>query len=350
MNVKKIIGALAIFLFFLIEINAQTPLAGAPGGYSRLGADAFSLAVGNATIASSDNFGSGFSSPAMPAFTRNDFFQATTFMTGLDRHIYSVYGQHKAGAVAAVSYGLLFSKIDNIDGRNNNGEHTEFYQTNESTGLINFSLKPRKMNFTVGVSLKWHYANFFKDIPSTSSWGLDFGIVYPLMDNRLLLALAYQDVNSAYQWDTKNIYGDDGNSKTDRFPKRLRFGASYLIEDYNLTVLSETEYWSYKAESRSYRTSGSNFPTTEIVTGEPQTFDGNYFRIGSIWKPYESFNFKAGVDKIDLTYPDNKPAYSFGFRYIDTYMNFKPAFDFTYVIEPRGPQNTWILSAGFQLL
>lgn len=330
-------------------VFSQTPLAGAPGGYSRAGADAFSLSVGNATSASSENFSAGFSSPAMPSFTRTDFAQVTTFVSAMDRKIYSLYAQHKAGTVAAISYGLIYSKIDNIDGRNRNGEHTEFYQTNEATGLLNFSMKPRRMNFTVGVSLKWHYANFFKDVPTTSSWGLDFGIVYPLLDNRLLLSLVYQDVNSAYRWDTKNIYGEEGNSKTDYFPKRLRLGGSYKLNDYPVTLLGEAEYWSYKAEPRSYNYTSSTFPTSNIMTGDAVNYSGNYLRFGAIWTAHENFNLKAGIDKIDLTYSENKPSYAFGFRYIDSFSGFNPAFDFTYVIEPRGPQNTWILSAGFQL-
>lgn len=346
---KKMIFILLSLCSFSVLVSAQTPIAGAPGGYSRIGTDALSRSVGNATIALLDNYNSGFSNPAIPAFLQNNYIQASSFVLGLDRNIYSLYGQHKAGELAAISYGILFSKISAIDGRNSNGVHTENFQTNEATGLLNFSLKPKRTDFTIGISMKWRYANFFKKVPSTSAWGIDLGILYPLLDNKLFLAAAYQDLNSMYEWDTKNIYGDNGNTTTDYFPKRFRVGFSYLFSEYSIKWLGEFETWAYQTEPRSYQTTNSNFPTVEIIREEKKIYSGKYVRFGAIWSAIEKIDFSFGVDQIDLTYSENTPTYSFGFRYTETESRYQPNFNFAYTIEPKGPQNTWIISAGFQL-
>ncbi len=341
---------ISIFLVLSLTANAQTPLAGSPGSYSRIGTDAYSISVGNATVASPDNFAVGFESPALTGLVRKNYYQATTFSRGLDRNLYSIYGQNLLGAAASVSYGILYSKTGNIDGRDSDGKHTKNYETSEATGLFNFSLKPRNMNFTVGLNLKWRYADFFEDVPSTSVWAVDFGIAYPLLDEKLILALSVQDINSNYRWDTKEIYSENGNQKIDKFPVRIRFGASYQLPEYQLTILSEFENWSYEAEQREFKIAEGNFPVTELTTTGTKKYSGQFLKAGFVWKPMEETEFRAGMDRFDLTYNDVDPKFGFGFRYNHLTGKFKPSIDFAYVIEPIGPQNTFVLSLGFQVL
>lgn len=345
-NFNSGIISAALFLFF-VSAQAQTPLAGAPGSYSRLGSDAFSASAGNAVTAFPGLYASAFTNAALPAVSRVKYFSASSFSLGLEREIYSVYGMNPVGPSGAVAYGLHYFNSGPIDFRNNNGEKLESGSASELTGLFGFSLGLSKLPVVIGVNLKYRYASLYKDIPATSGFGIDAGILWKTRWPGLLIGFSVQDLNTQYRWDTKEIYDENANTTLDYFPVRYRLGASYDLSRFSIKLLGEYEHWTYRTQARSFSVTEGNFPVSKLSTENEVENSGNMLRFGGIWTPVESFSFRAGIDRMDLSYEKTDIRPGFGFRYEHQTGFLNPIIDFSYLLDQNGPQNLWIISAGF---
>jgi len=341
-------GITGFFWFALFSVSsAQTPLAGSPGGYTRLGSDGFAASSGNAVVALPGLYSSGFENPALPGADRKSFFNASTFSLGLERKLFSVYGMNPIGPAGAVSYGIQYFTSGDIDARNNNGEKLEAFSTKEITGLFGFSLALKNTPLILGVNLKYRFASLYKEIPSTSSFGIDAGFLWKTRLPNLLIGGSVQDINSQYRWDTKDIYKEEANTTIDNFPVRYRLGVSYKVEAISSTFSVEAEHWTYKTEHREFYYTEPPYPTLQIKKTPEQENAGDFLRIGGIWEATESLSFRAGIDRIDLTYDNTDPRIGLGFRFNHSLGKFSPLIDFSYLFEPNGPQNIWVISTGF---
>ncbi|MBN8705075.1 MAG: hypothetical protein J0L62_04310 [Bacteroidetes bacterium] len=337
------------FLWFALfsATVAQTPLSGAPGAYSRLGSDGFASSTGNAVVAMPGLYSSGFENPALPGYNRQSLFYASTFSLGLERQLFSSYGMNPIGPTGAVSYGIQYFSSGDIDARNNNGEKQDAISTKEITGLFGFSMALKNTPIVVGVNLKYRYANLYTEIPSTSSFGIDAGFLWTTKIPNLLVGGSVQDINAEYRWDTKDIYNEEANSTIDYFPIRYRLGLSYRIEPISAIFSVEGEHWTYKTERREFYYSDPPFSTLQIKKVPKQKNSGNYLRLGGIWEATDALSFRAGVDRIDLTYENSDPKIGVGFRFSHHFGKLSPLIDFSYLFEPNGPQNIWVISTGF---
>lgn len=341
-------GITGFFWFALFSVSiAQTPLAGSPGAYTRFGSDGFASSAGNAVVALPALYSSGFENPALPGAERQSFFTASTFSLGLERNLFSTYGMNPVGPAGAISYGIQYFTSGDIDARNSNGEKLEAISTKEMTGLFGFSLALKNTPFVLGVNLKYRYASLYKEIPSTSSFGIDAGFIWKTKIKNLLIGGSVQDINAQYRWDTKDIYKEEANTTVDHFPVRYRLGVSYKVEPLSAILSVEAEHWSYQSEHREFFYTEPPMSTLQIKKSPGQVNTGDLLRFSGIWEASENLSFRAGIDRIDLTYENSDPRIGLGFRYNHTIGKFSPLIDFSYLFEPNGPQNIWVISTGF---
>lgn len=314
--------------FMSIVGFSQSPLGGSAGAFSRVGQDAFSMSLGNAVVAYPGSFSSAWFNPALPSVQRRHFYQFSSFSLGLDRQLLSIYGTKEVGPLASMSGGILYASSGSIEGRNIHGEKTTTFTVTEAIGMFNFSMHLRNTNLYFGVNMKWLYADIFKDVPSSTSWGLDLGAVYAKKEAPWMIGFSILNMNSSYRWNTKSIYFENGNERIDNFPLRMRLGGSYNLSDYSLKLLGEIEKWSLKSESDKFEDSGE------------------FARVGAEWTPISDFSFRIGLDRIDFTY-NMQSIPSFGFSYVRKIADISTQFDFSYSISQSGPQNLWSASIGF---
>ena len=117
----------------------------------------------------------------------------------------------------------------------------------------------------------------------------------------------FSDVNSKYEWDSNDLYGQNGTNTEERFPLRKTFGVSYKFDNPNLIVSAEIE--------------NSNAETT-------------YIRFGAEYNVYPGFFVRGGMDKWNLSNSDFPARPSLGFSYFYTLNSLKLGVDYAFVVEP----------------
>ncbi len=159
---------------------------------------------------------------------------------------------------------------------------------------------------SLGVGLKIYYYRLFEKVSSTNL-GVDIGTPVRLTE-RLTLGIAVQDINSKYKWDTSNLYGEQGNSTTEKFPLLRKIGASYSLSDYGGVISLELE--------------NSNSNT-------------NIIRLGGEIDLSDQISLRAGIDHWDVKQSEQASP-TFGFSVKTSIDEFTPALNYAYVVEPYG--------------
>lgn len=289
----------------MLAAQPRSDLGGMAGAPFRMGSGAYSVSMGNATAALRSPSATGYDNPALPPFQPRRYGAASAAFLTLDRRFNSVLFAQQLKPTAGISLGVIAAGVGNIDGRNKDGVHTETYSTSENLFFLSFGLKVER-DLAIGVTPKILYYSLFNSVSSTTL-GFDVGAVYLLTDE-LTVAVLFQDLGSKYKWDTSRLYGVDGNSTTDQFPIRNRFGISYQSADLGLIVSAEIE--------------GAGAST--------------FFRGGVGWSPLAHFEVRAGVDQVSPSEPV-KPKPSVGFTVEYPVNAWTPGINYAYVLEPYGP-------------
>jgi len=236
----------------------------------------------------------------------------------LDRHLNSLFYSVPIDTNAGISFGVLNAGTSNIDGRDNDGFHTDIYSVSENQFSLSFALRIRKI--AIGLTTKLYYFSLFEKLSSTAV-GFDFGVAYPLTSH-LTLAAVYRDFNSKYRWETSQLYGQNGNSTIEKFPARQTLGASYMVDELRGLLSVEIE-----------RSSNS---TTLI-------------RFGGEIAPIDDVTFRAGIDGWDLKEKEQAHP-TFGIS-IETpiIMDWQPSVNYAYILEPYGLFSMHIISISIKL-
>ena len=305
-NFRKRIGTMSNIFFLLILFTSvvSAQLAGSPGAFSRMGFGARGMALGNAMTAVKNGEIPGFYNPAGISYLKNRNASVAYGILSLDRGLNSIFFSAPLDTTASVSFGILNAGVSDIDGRDADGFPTDSYSTSENMFSFSFSMRIRKIS--IGVSTKIYYYSLYNNLSSTGL-GFDIGAVYPLTSN-LAIGAVLKDLNAKYKWNTSDLYGELGNTTTDKFPMRRAVGISYALGDSVGLISAEIE--------------SSNKSTTVI-------------RVGGEYTIVEQLTVRAGLDGWNLD--DAKQAHpSFGFTLRSDLMDWNPALNYAYVIEPYG--------------
>ncbi len=309
-NIKNII-LLSVF-GFTIAVSQQTAI---PGVFTRLGFGARAMGMGNALTAVRTGELSGFYNPAVLPFSTARNVSMSYGVLSLDRNLNTLFYSQPIDTNAGISLGVLNSRVIDIDGRDNDGFHTETYSTSENLFLLSFGLKIKKI--VIGITPKLYYNYLFKKFSATA-FGFDFGFLYPASRN-LTFTFVLKDFKAKYKWDSSVLYDQLGNSTTDDFWVRKIIGASYTIDGIGL------------------------------VSGEFESTNGTKIvRLGAEAVVNEYFILRGGLDGLNLK--DSKQAHpSFGCTIYTGYSEYQPALNYAFVIEPYGVFSMHVISLSVKL-
>jgi len=218
-----------------------------------------------------------------------------------------------------LSLGIINAGVDGWSERNNEGMVTGELSTSENQFFLGLSNKFSE-KFSAGVAFKLYYYKLYEDISSTGL-GVDIGILYRF-NNNLTIAAVVSDINSKYEWDTSELYGQEGNNTTNKFPVTKKIGVSYVFEDPKLLTSIEFE--------------NSNAGT-------------NFLRFGAEYNIYEGLFLRSGLDKFNLSNTDFPVRPTFGFSYSYFLDNWFVGIDYAFVIEPYSSHDQHIIGVNINL-
>ncbi len=299
-----------IIILFLVSADAFSQVGSYAGSFARMGFGARGMGMGNAMVANIFGDASGYYNPALACFQEKGVVNLGYTFLSMDRKLnfvsftkkFKLPNQDKGGA--GISFSLINSGVNNIDGRDNDGTQIGSFNTYENQFYLGTSFLLSE-NFAAGVGFKMYLSKLFDKV-TTTSVAFDIGAVYKHSDN-LAFGVTIRDISAKYKWDTSDLYGSNGNTTEDKFPTLANIGASYLLPK-NLGSVS-LEFESY-----------FNPKIKDKLTGEaPERKNISYFKLGGEINLNSYIKVRAGLDRIDFANTNEdiggnlKPSFGVGF-------------------------------------
>lgn len=273
------------------------------------------MGMGNALVAVNSGEISPYYNPALSSFSKAKLFSASYAFLSLDRSISTLNYTQPVEPTAGISGSIMRAGIDNIDGRNSNGVHTEDYSTYDYQFALAFSNRVSD-DVSLGVAVKLYHNKLFDEVTSTTV-GFDVGAHLHLIEN-LSAGVVFQDIGSKYIWDTKPIYPDPvGKQTTDKFPTLRHFGLSYFLDDPDLLFALDFENSTEKT---------------------------NIIRAGVEYSPLEYFQIRCGIDRIELGSERTGAKPAFGFSVMKPVAGFVPSLTYAFISEPYAPRGIHLIT------
>jgi hypothetical protein len=309
--------SLSFLMITFGQLQNSSSIGGLAGASMRMGFGARGIAMGNALTAIINGDIQAYYNPASIPFASSPTITTAYSILSLDRRLNYLSYTNSMKPNAGISVSIINAGVGDIDGRDNDGIHTQMYSTSENSFMLSFGLKLSSRS-AFGITTKILYHSLFEEIKSTTA-AIDVGAIF-LLSQQLTLGLVIQDIGSKYKWDTSKLYGLSGNTTTDRFPLRKRIGLSWIPMDYPLILSSEFE------------SIGS----------------ATFFRFGSEIELYDGIHVRGGIDQIALN-TDTPAKPSVGLSLQKKLPGWTPSFQYAYVFEPYSPSGIHILSLSVRL-
>jgi len=289
-----------IVLFLVFNIIIAQDYSGYAGNYLQNGISAKTIAMGSALTAGTDlNYPSYFN-PAGVAKVSSKKILFTHQFLSLGRHQSVISFTTPLPPIGGISVGWIGAGVDNIDGRDLTGVHTDNLDATENAFLISFGISPDK-HFQIGGTVKI-LQNQLPNIDGNiigKGVGFDFGAMYNL-NAKYNFAIVIKNINSAYQWSNK-LTDDLGRVYKDKFPVQVRTGVQYRIN----SMIIVGDFGSYISAKK--------------ILGLDYKFGAEY-----IFK--NSYHFRAG-------FRNDRISFGVGFKYLQL-DKFTSLIDFATVVEP----------------
>ncbi|MFC1536145.1 hypothetical protein ACFL4H_02105 [Candidatus Neomarinimicrobiota bacterium] len=289
----------SLFLVFTTLIIAQD-YSGYAGNYFHNGIDARSIALGNALTAGTDLNYPAYFNPAGVASVSNRKLLFTYQFLALDRRQSVISFTAPLPPVGGISVGWIGAGVNDIDGRDLTGIHTDKLSASEDAFLISFGIAPIQ-HLQIGGSLKI----LQNQLPTVDGniigrgVGFDIGISYNYNDD-FNFGLVVKNINSAYKWSNK-LTDDLGRVYKDKFPIQIRTGMQYKIN--SLIIVGDI---------------GSYLADNELL--------GLDYRIGTEYTYNNNYAFRTG-------YRNDRLSFGVGLKY-QQFDKFTSLIDYALVIEP----------------
>ena len=207
------------------------------GAFLRYGSGPRSLALGGALAADVSGLASAYHNPALAPEIEGQHLDAAAFALTQDRQVQSLQFGTPMAPRAGVSVGVVHAAVTGIDGRDGSGYATGELRTDEFAIFTAFGLRLTP-KVSAGVGLQVFRSTLAEGVRPALSVGLDVGVlVRPARG--VAVALVLDDALAGYTYDSSGLYGEGGARTTERFPTRLRAGAS--VERGRTVALVEIE-------------------------------------------------------------------------------------------------------------
>ncbi len=304
---------LTLFVISLLfESKADSPYV---GSFSRMGFGARGMGMGNALVAVTTGDINTYYNPSLAPFTAKRTASASFGILSLDRSLNFLSYTQPIEPRGGFSIGLINAGVSNIDGRDNDGVHTEDYSTFENQFYLAFANRVAE-NLSLGVTVKMYYSKLFEEV-SSSTVGFDVGALFNVTPE-LTIGASVQDINSKYTWNTTPVYGSlNGKNTKDKFPMVRKIGMAYNWTEFGVVLSAEYE-----------NTSAST----------------NAIRAGFEYLAHENISLRGGFDRYD--FGDNvtgaKP--SFGFSARRAFGDWTPALTYAFIFEPFSSHDIHVIT------
>lgn len=321
---------LPLVLLLLTALPASAQYA---GSYARIGFGARGIAMGGGLVADVFSESSPYYNPALaPRIQRQGLDAAAGFLS-FDRSLQYLQFAFPLPPRAGAAVGLIRAGVENIDGRDNSGFHTEDLSTNEYVIFAAFGAQVSQ-RVSAGLGLRFYHADLFDTVDPVVSIALSFGLAAQVSQN-LAFGLAFDDLLGRYRWDTSDAFGAGGKQTTDRFPVRVRFGGAYQLAAGRGTITAEVETRLQTAERRTERVSEINGIPTIFTDNENVRLTDTRFHLGGEYWLVQPFAVRLGVDRLGAgDFEAASPAAGFAVR--QPLGDIAARIDYTAVLEPYG--------------
>ncbi|MFT4604324.1 MAG: hypothetical protein ACI9W4_001054 [Rhodothermales bacterium] len=290
LTTSALLGAAA---FFATALLAAAPAsAQSPGAFSRLGFGARGVGMGNAV--SADSSASPWYNPALAPFASRQSLTASVGNLSLDRDLQFIQFATPLQR-AGIAIGLTHAVVSGIDGRNNDGLHTEDYKTSEFAGFLAFGLQFSE-RVSGGIGLQLFRSDLIDGLGAVNTVGIDLGLTVRVRKD-LRLGLVLDDLLARFSWDSSGLFSSGGKSTTDNFPRRIRLGASHLRMDGRLQLVAEYEARFSSAEVTRASVQLLGDTPIQSLRSEDLTLRSDLLRAGGQFALTDFLSVTAGVDR-----------------------------------------------------
>jgi hypothetical protein len=316
-----------MLLLCVFSLSSYAQLGGLPGAFSRMGFNARGISMGNAMTSVTTGDVNGFYNPALSSFQNEHLINAGYSFLSLDRSLnfvsytknFKLPKQTEGGA--GITFSWLNSGVGKIDGRDIDGFSIGELSTSENQFLFAPSIRVSD-KISLGVGFKLYYNKLYEGVSATS-FGFDLGGIFKV-NEKLSVGVTVKDINSKYEWNTIDLYGQNGNQTKEKFPKLYTLGVSYQLPN------------NFGLVSIDYETSNKK---------------SNIIRVGAEIQPVKDINFRAGVDRFDMSSEDKLGGARamFGIGYQRSFKGYIIGIDYSFVIEPYTHNPFQTITAVFKL-
>jgi len=229
MNSQPFKKSLLLILPLLIVFSSVSLQAKDRGGYAgsfiRLGLGARARAMGGAFTAITGSGYNAYYNPAgLPDLSSREFILSYRDLS-LDREFYYTGIAVKVPPTAGVALGWLHAGIDNIDGRDSDGNHTQTFSDSQNGFMFAFGVQVLdNLNLGIGGTI---LREDLVDISATG-FGLNLGIIYKPLPF-LTTGASIRDMNAQYTWNSGSLF-DFGSTTTNDFPTVYTAGAGIEVK------------------------------------------------------------------------------------------------------------------------
>ena len=288
-----VVRAMLLLLVLLLP-GLSSAQSAAP--FTRMGFGARGIALGNAGVA--DGFGSGspYYNPALAPMTSRQTLGGTVAVLSMDRRLEFLQFATPLAPRAGVAAGLIHAGVSQIDGRDNSGYHTDSYATDEYAFFLAFGIRLSE-EISIGTNVQVYRSDHFEELDPVIGLGIDLGAHWRA-SKHLQVGLAIDDLLARYSWDTSPLYGQQGRTNTDVFPKRLRLGAAYALEKAGVELFAEAAASMRTADERRPIVDTFKGRPFESVESEEQTLYNLRFRMGAAYRIAAPIALRLGVDRL----------------------------------------------------
>jgi len=330
---RSMLRILSIVIITILGLHtAQAQNGGFAGSANRIGFGPKAMGMGNAMTATTSQGSFAHYNPALSAL-KQDFTQVQLGVSSLrfDRVHQTVGASFQLPPSAGLSVDLIRSGVNNIDGRTASGYSTGEFETSEYQLLAAFGMRMSD-KLKAGIGFKLNYAKLHDDLKSSTSLGIDIGLLYHISEF-VNFGFTIQDMLSEYSFNSSELYGlDQARNVVNKFPTRIKWGLAYQTDVFTLSGDFEIQVFN----------SEINTEETFLNNGIPQTFESvaeistntQQFRIGGAWNAHERFTLRAGYNLPDIS-QSSSWGLSTGFSLNLPFDKFSPSIDYAFVVEPN---------------
>lgn len=282
-----------VVLVLLCTMPAGHVAAQAAGAFARIGFGARGVAMGNALAGDDSGLSSPYYNPALaPFITRQSLDVSAAFMT-LGRELQFLQLATPLRPRAGIAAGVIHAGVRDIDGRDGSGYHTGKLSTDEYGFFLAFGVRVIR-SLTVGIGLQLFHANLHDTVTPVTSIGIDVGMRMRVTD-ALSVGIVADDLLARYSWGSS---ASSGRSSSDRFPTRLRLGATYRLLSSRLLLAAEyeTRFSSVEVRQRNVELIGDS--PREVDTNTRLVWHESRVRLGAEYWPLEVFAVRGGATRL----------------------------------------------------